>query len=179
MVTDNITKVGITKLLIAFVMLIVGVALVSPMSNEIYTVTQNIPVTNELHSIASLRTNLGNISEAYIDLSNTVYHVSITNLSNGSLHSAIPTTCYNTTGGGYTQSQYGMANTTACISEWYNAEAATGNQTYVSYNYYVLGEGWHRTVVGIVLGFFVLAIFAGAIGFALSSMKDLGITDKI
>lgn len=59
-------------------------------------------------------------------------------------------------------------------NNYYNAT----NTTYIDYAYTKIEQGWARTGLNLVAGFFALAIFVLAAGFAISAMKDYGIIAK-
>ena len=168
------------KLILGFVMLIIGVILVGVIAQQTNLRTDKLSVGNESHALDEDGFPLINGTTAY----------TITNAPTGWKSTDCPLTNFIVT------NQSGQALT---LTTDYTVTLSTGeyllvnndntnttyglygdleNSTYVSYTYCAddyLNQSWGRSVLDLVSGFFAIALLLGAIALFYSVAKDTGI----
>ena len=175
----NSTKI-IALVLSAFVMIVLGVSLLGPVSSSVLGITQTVKVANESLSLAAARLPGNNINTSYLfTLLNSgdqgagglvLNSVVIVNSS----YNIIASGNYSVTYTSYPDT-ISFLNTTTLV----NMNSATnGNQTFVNYTYYpngYLNQGWDNSVLNLLPGFFAIALMAVGIALMMSAFKSLGI----
>ena len=168
------------KLIMAFVTLIIGIALIGVVATTSNTITDQDVSQNETLDIAPFK-NLVNTSAI-----NTTYTATLTNayastdwqydscsvavtllaLDNGT--AAVATTNYVVGGNG----EINLTNT----DFWWTESAS--NDTLITYTYcqddYV-SLGWASTIIGIIPGFFAIALMLVSMGLFYSVAKETGL----
>lgn len=179
---------SVQKLLMAFLSIIVGVALLGQIATSSYAVTEPVYVIDEQLDISSARIadakDLDNSVDLYVanayttsgDWRTTTSRPSECDISNDfTLQNQSGVTTTVTTD--YTISEVGVVNVNN-VSILY---AAPTNTTYVSYAYcetdYVT-EGWARSSITLVSGLFAIALLAVGVGLFYSLAKDAGLMNN-
>ena len=172
-------KNSTTKLIIGFLVLIVGIALIGSIANSTNSLTDLDSVSNETISIASDRTVAGDCPMGV----NGTNVLTIANAPSGWKQDGCPISSfvlYNQTGVVTTSTTdytfftnngtFFLKNTTL----WGNC-ANTINDTYVSYTYCpddYMNIAWGRTLLDLISGFFALALLGVSVGIFYSVAKD-------
>ncbi len=168
------------KLIMAFVTLIIGVALIGVVATEGSGVTEQDVALNETFSILSFKTaDNWTTANATITLGLTnVYattdwqwndctiDITLMSMPNGT--AAIENTDFNVTVNGVVA---------LYDTEFWRTETAPNN-TIVTYTYCdddYISLGWGRTIINIVPGFFAIALLMVSLGMFYSVAKDAGI----
>lgn len=174
---------NISKIIISFFMIVVGVVLITSVANSSDAVTSKIDIVNETFDISDAR----NLSGTTFALN---YSVDL-NIANSPTSWKI-TDCPVSSFSMINQSGEAMADTTDYdIDEstgtlnFYNTLIAnmtgTSNTTYASYTYCpddYLNIAWGRSVINLVAGFFAMAILLIGLGLFYSVARDTGMMGK-
>ena len=173
MVTDS--KKTVSKLIFAFVTLIIGVVLVGVIAGQTNTNTSKTGVSSELINIASSRTAVSGINQSLANFTVTNYPTTwkitdcpivVSNFSNGTTQYTEDTDyiVYDSSG------IINVLNTTITVDG--------GNSTYIDYTYCgdsYLNSSFGRTSVNLIGGFFALALMLISVGLFYSVAKDMEI----
>ena len=160
----------------AFVALIIGVSLIGVIASEGNEMTNTITITDETVDFTSAVLAGGVI--------NTTYELTIANAPDGWRTTGCPITSFvlGNSSEDYTVVDYTFTASTGVIllnnSDNINASVLTTNETLVDYVYCnkeYLTQGWNRTIIDLVPGFFALALMGIAIGLFYGVMKNEGI----
>ena len=165
------------KLITAFVLLIVGVALIGVVAQQIRIGTETSDISNESFSLATFRADFSdNINtSAIVNLTNAYgdddwqwneCSISVTSMAFANGTALATTTDYNATANGaialYNSSSfYDSANTTNVI------------YSYCADDY--MNLGWGRSVMQIVPGFFAIAMLLIALAMFYGIAKESGL----
>ena len=165
-----------TKLILAFISIIIGVVLIGSVSTESQARTTTAGIVDESISIATARLVANNI--------NTTKEFTITNAPTGWKVNDCPITNFvltnasgTTLSGNYTftaaSGKFTVANNTFMVTG-----GGGNNGTLADYNYCAdsyMNLSWGRTVINLVPGFFALAILFVGLMLFYSVAKDYGI----
>jgi len=174
---------SITKLILGFLVLIVGLALIGSVATETNAVTEKLSVSAEVIDISSDKTVAGACPMGV----NGTNALAITNAPTGWKTSDCPIsgfTMYNQTGvtaTTVTDYVFYPANGTIMLKNttlWSSLCTATSNTTTVAYTYCdddYINIAWGRTVLNLVSGFFALALLMVSVALFYSVGKDTGI----
>jgi hypothetical protein len=177
---------SIAKLIVGFLVLIVGIALITTITTSTIGVTQKTDIGSEALDIGGSR-----LIDP-IQSINATYPFTIVNAPSGwKAYGSCPVTVFsmkNQTAIATTVTTdyvfFGdngtlfLKNTTAFIAEngTLTANATTVAYTYCGDNYMSLA--WGRAVLNLVVGFFALALLGVAVGLFYSVARDTGIISK-
>ena len=181
----------ITKLILAFVVLIVGISLIGSIATNANAVTKMTGVSGETTIDLALDRDL--VSACGMGLNGT-YEYTLTNAPTGwKASGACPITNFvllNETGVAATvttdytffpdNGSVFLKNTTTGFVEANCSATATGvsNTTTAFYDYCgndYLSQAWSRTIINLIAGFFALALLGASVGLFYSIGKDTGI----
>ena len=173
---------NVSKIVIGFFMIIVGLALIGAIANNGDAVVSQKVVINETFDISDARNLTGTTFALNYSVDITIASANIPSgwkttecvLSGFSLVNQSGTALTDTT-------DYDVAESTGIVN-FYNTLNAnmsgTSNTTYVSYTYCPDGYltiAWGRSIINLVAGFFALAILGLGLGLFYSVAKDSGI----
>ena len=177
----------IQKLILGFVVLIVGLALISPIASNVLDVTDKALVYDEALDISSVRIEDGCGAGSI----NASVGLALTNAPTGWKITDCPITSFsmkNQTGVAATvttdyvlfasNGTITLLNTTRFVGD---ECAQTSNATTLTYTYCgddYMNIAWGRTIVNLVAGFFALALLGASVGLFYSVAKDAGIVGK-
>ena len=181
-----------TKLILGFLVLVVGLALISSITSSVIDVTQKTGVNNETVDISAARLNSG---ACPMEINGT-YPLLVVNVpADWRSQGGCPLTVFSmwdvwnvqaTVTTDYTffgdNGTLYLQNTTAFV--WDNCSAAgvvAPNATLVAYDY--CGEnymdlGWGRSVLNLVVGFFAIGLLGVSVGLFYSVARDTGLIGK-
>ncbi len=168
---------NVSKIIVGFFMIILGLVLISTVANSSDLVTGKIDVINEAIDISSARLSSNSINV-------TVSNFTIANIPSGwKLDDCLPSGIV-----------YGNATADFSSGADYNFYASIGilqvlntsttainsevNDTFLDYVYCpdtYLNIAWGRSIISLVAGFFALAILGLGLGLFYSVAKDAGI----
>ena len=168
---------NVSKIVIGFFMIIVGLALIVSVANSSAAVTLKTNIVNEAVDITTARLSTGCINES------TVF--TVTNYPSGWKVNDCPLTSF----------VYGNSSTDYTLTTDYIPTLSAGtftlvntstvvdgtNATLVDYTYCQDGYmnlAWGRSILNLVAGFFALAILGLGLGMFYSVAKDAGIIGK-
>lgn len=164
-------------LITGFVLLIVGVSLLTPTAEIVLGQTDKLGISNEALDISSARINAaGNINETL--------EFTVTNNPTGWKSEDCPLTnfVYGNSTTDYTLTTdylvtlstgvFTLKNTTTTIS---GTNSTLADYTYCADDY--LNSSWQRTVLNLVPGFFAIALLLIAVGLFYSVGKSEGVID--
>ena len=167
---------SVYKLVAAFTLLIIGVVLLSTVAGLTNDVTEKVRVTNESTDVSSAWLNATNVNSSIVfTLDNNPTGWRITDCPVGGV------VFRNSTGDEMTITTDYLITTSAGTFTLKNTTATqnlTSNTTYTDYNYCGTGyltQGWNRSVLDLVPGFFALAILGISLLLFYSIAKDEGI----
>lgn len=170
------------KLILAFVLLIIGSVLITAVATQGNTVTEKTDVTKELISIATARYTTGN-------------NINTTHPYNDFRVVNYPTT-WKTEDCKVDLLAYGNSSTNFTLTTDYTFDGATGyialvnstalvgsisNNTYATYEYCAddyMNLSWGRTSVDVTMGLFAIAILIFSVGIFYSVAKESGIISR-
>ena len=161
---------SIAKLILGFLVLIVGIALIGSVAQGGILVTEKTGVSAEALDIA-LDRNV--IDDCPMGINGT-YEFTITNAPTGWKVASCPISDFVL----YNQTRAAAAVTTDYIFFTNNGAEETSNSTLLSYTYCqdtYLNIAWGRTIVNLVSGFFALALLGVSVGLFYSVAKDTGL----
>jgi len=166
----------INKLLLAFITLIIGLVLLGSVATSVGSVNSLTTVTNETQSIA------GAISEGIV---NTSYGFTVTNAPTDwktidcPLTSVAIVNATNADVADYTfyanNGTWYLSGTTVNTSKFWDNNNSYVTYTYCGDNY--LNLGWGRSVLGVAVGMFALAILFVSLAMFYSLAKDAGLIE--
>lgn len=182
----------IGKLILGFLVLIVGLALIGTVATSSLLVTEKTDVLAESLDIANARINSGACPMSI----NDTYPLYVANLPTGwkasgecpiTLFSmtnqtdvaATVTTDYIIYGGN--GSLYLKNTSTFVLPNCSATETGISNTTALAYTYCgddYLNIAWGRTIINLVVGFFALALLGVSVGIFYSIARDTGILQK-
>ena len=181
---------AVSKLILAFVVLIVGVSLIGTVANQTNTAVDKISISNETFDIGVIGQGMVadgcsggsiNITHPYT-IANVPTGWKITDCPIGSVvvrnqtaNTATVTTDYVffTNNG-----TFFLKNTTRYVAADCSGTGDVTNVTALDYQYCADGYmniGWGRSVLTLVAGFFALALLGASVGLFYSVAKDSGI----
>jgi len=174
---------NVSKIVIGFFMVIVGVVLIAAVANGSDLVTSKIDIVSETVDISDAR----NLSGADFALNYSV-DITIVNPPSDWKTTECPISGFSLTNESGTAmtdaTDYDIDESTGIIN-FYNTLIAnmtgTSNTTYASYTYCqdeYLNIAWGRSIMNLVAGFFALAILGLGLGLFYSVFKDVGIIGK-
>lgn len=180
---------SITKLILAFLVLIVGLALIGSVASNSIAVTQKSGISSEIVDIAPARLagcGPGSINETYNftlaqaptgwKASGGCPITSFTMVNQTSVAATVTTdyTLFGANGSLYlvNSSTFVLLNCSAGGTDWVS-NTTTVNYIYCGNDY--LNIAWGRTVLNLVAGFFALALLGASVGLFYSVAKDTGI----
>jgi hypothetical protein len=165
---------AVNKLVLAFVTLILGVALLSQIAVSANTATSKTIVRNESVTIIKNATDI-----------NTTYVYTLTNAPSGWKLTDCPITNFvltnssdNTAWTVTTDYTINAANGTFLLVNSSTARLTADNLTYANYKYCAddyLNSTWGRTTLNLVSGFFALALLLVSVALFYSVAKETGI----
>jgi len=168
----------VQKLILGFLVLIVGLALIGSVASNGLLVTTKTTVYNEVIDVSSARDIGGDLS-----INETLSNFTVTNVPSGWKVYDCP----------ITQLAYGNDSVTLTLTTDYevfpvqgvihvlnttDTNHSLGNTTYFDYTYCADGYiniAWGRTILNLVAGFFALALLGASVGIFYSIGKDTGI----
>lgn len=165
---------NISKIIAAFVLVIVGSILITVIATQTNTITTPTTVDNEVLSIASARTAGNNI--------NTATTFTLANQGNadagGWVDNSVAIT--NSTGTAMTGNftvNYATQTITFSNNTFMVSGGGYNNGTLVDYQYYSNNylQGFGNTVLSLISGFFAIAVMLVGLGLFYSVAKDSGI----
>lgn len=173
------------KLILAFVMLMIGAILVGVIANQTNarTTANSNPITSEVHGVVASTYATGRNTTAI----NPTVAYTITNAPTGWKSEDCPITHFvlkNSTGSAFTlTTDYLITASTGVYTLVDSATARAtlplaNNQTYASYNYCsddYLNSNWGRSVLNLVAGFFAIALLLAAVALFYDVAKDTGL----
>jgi len=172
-------KDSLPMLLAAFVALIVGISLIGVIAAQGNAVTDLTPVGSESVDFSSTKTIAGN------NTINSSIDITLTNAPTGWKITGCPITGLTlanesgtlltiTTDYTFTAST-GVINfeNTDIVNRTTSTNISTANYNYCGDDY--LNQGWSRTIIDLIPGFFALALMAVGIGLFYGVMKKEGI----
>jgi len=181
---------SVTKLILGFVVLIVGLALIGSVTSNVFVVTEKMEVGSE--AITIIRANEGACPMGI----NITHPYALTNSPTGWKSTDCPISSFilldQVGGTAAVTTDYVLfsdngtlvlKNTTRFVLANCSSDAGVGasNATTLSYEYcrddYV-NIAWGRTVLNLIAGFFALALLGASIGLFYSVAKDAGIIGK-
>lgn len=172
---------NVSKIIVGFLMVIVGVSLIGTVANNSALVTDKAIIVNETVDISSAR--ISGTQSINITASN----FTITNAPTGWKTTDCPITSvtYGNATAQFTSATDYNLYTTSGILQVLNTsttgEDSITNTTYVSYTYCrddYLNIAWGRSIIGLVTGFFALAILGIGIALLYSVFRESGIVGK-
>lgn len=176
------------KLILGFVMLMIGAILIGVIANQTNarTTANSNAVSNEVHKVLSPYAAGGNLTAI-----NPAITYTTTNLQAGWRTADCPLTNFvlsNSSGAVLAEGASNGYVLNAAAGTWYLRDTAgtlvnvmgdgSSNNTYVSYNYCsdeYLNSSWGRSVLSLVSGFFAIALLMVALALFYSVAKDTGI----
>ncbi len=174
---------SVSKIIVAFFMVIVGLVLIATVANSSAAVTSKIDVINETISIADARNETGTLFPL-----NYSVDIIITNVPTTWKITECPVSSFsliNHSGATLAAAtDYDFTASTGVINFYNTAKAnmsGTNNITYGTYAYCpdaYINIAWGRTVMNLVAGFFAMAILGLGLGLFYSVAKDSGILGK-
>lgn len=181
--TDN----NIQKLILGFLVLILGLALIGSIASNTLAVTAKTGVASETLDISGARLE----SDCNFSINET-YPFTITNAPTGWKSTDCPITSFSmvnqTSVAATVTTDYVLfasngtlllKNTTKFVNV--DCAALTGNTTTLTYNYCgddYLNLSWGRSILNLVSGFFALALLGIGIGIFYSVARDTGLIGK-
>ena len=173
---------SINYILIAFVVVILGAALITPIAVNINSTTDTINVVNETYNLSTL--TCVTMSEGWVNQGTLVCNLSLTNAPSGWKVGDCPLTdivVHNNTGGQeFTIVTDYNIDPAVGIVQMINSSTTRNwaNGTEVDYTYCAddyLNSGWGRSVLLTVPGFFALAILGAGIWLFIRVFKETDI----
>lgn len=170
---------SVSKIVVGFFMIILGLALIAAVANGSALVTSKTNVVDEAIDISTARNASGGINI-------TASNFTITNVPTGWKVDECPisSVTYGNATEDYTDTtDYNFYASSGILQVLESAEANDNNDntTLIDYTYcpdaYV-NLAWGRTVLNLVAGFFALAILGLGLGLFYSVAKDAGIIGK-
>ena len=170
------------KLILAFVMLLIGTILIGVIANQTNSKTTTTTIASETHNV--LPTILTGRNVTAIN-SSIVY--TLTNAPTGWKVSDCPITSFvltNSSGQAFTDTTDYVLTASAGTYTLVNSATAVAtlpladNNTYASYHYCgdeYLNSSWGRSVLNLVAGFFAIALLLVAVALFYSVGRDTGI----
>lgn len=167
---------SITMLISAFLALIVGISLVGVVATQGNEVTETITISGE---------TIDYTSAIYNGTVNITDEFTIANVPDGWRITGCPITSfdlYNDSGSLVLTTDYTFTASTGVIT-FENTNNINGNATNATTATYVycdseyLTQGWNRTIIKLVPGFFALALMGVGIGLFYGVMKNEGVLD--
>lgn len=174
------------KLILAFVLLILGIVFISQIASLGQDVTTTKTVTNEVHTIGSTYATGGNTTTTNpttvytTTKSQTGWRTLDCPLTNFVLTNSSGSVLAEGASNGYVLTESTgtwVLRDTAGTLNW-RSNGAGDNQTLVSYSYCgddYINSGWGRTGINLVPGFFALALLLISVGLFYSVAKEEGI----
>ena len=168
---------SISMLVGAFVALIVGISLIGVIALEGNDMTNKITISEETIDYTTARGINGTINESI--------EYTIANIPSGWRVTGCPTTSfdlYNDSGSLTLTTDYLFTASTGVITfkNTDNVNGTATNTTLATYQYCdseYLTQGWNRTIINLVPGFFALALMGIGIGLFYGVMKREGVLD--
>ena len=166
------------KIVLAFFMVILGLVLIAVVANSSDLVTGKVDVTDEAIDISSAR------FEGSTSINITASNFTITNSPSGWKITECPiasVTWGNATDDFTDATDYNFYTASGILqilNTTTTGEDSVINDTFIDYVYcpdYYLTEGWSRSVLNLVAGFFALALLGIGLGLFYSIAKDAGI----
>lgn len=173
---------NVQKLILGFLVLIVGIVLIGTIASNTLLVTDKVGVASETLDISVARAGSGSCPMSVDE----THALALANSPTGWKTSDCPISGFSMT------NQTGVAATVTTdyvlfanngtlllmnTTKWGNCEV-TVNTTTLTYNYCpdeYLNSAWGRTVLNLVAGFFALALLGAGVGIFYSIAKDVGI----
>lgn len=167
----------VQKLILGFLVLIVGLALIGTVASNSLVVTEKTTVYDEVIDVSSARVG------ADLSINETLSNFTVTNVPSGWKVDDCP----------IVQLAYGNDSVTLALATDYevflsegilhvlnttDTNGSLGNTTYFDYTYCAdgyLNIAWGRTILNLVAGFFALALLGASVGIFYSIGKDTGI----
>ncbi len=172
-------KSNVTKIIIGFFMLIVGIVLISAVANGSDLVTGKVEVENEAIDLSAARTQDGasiNITTSNYTIANVPISWKVTDCPPDAV------TYGNTTEDWISGTDYEFYASTGTLqilnTSTTAVDAIGGNSTLLGYQYCpdaYINIAWGRSVINLVAGFFALAIMGVGLGLFYSVAKDAGL----
>lgn len=169
---------SVTMMVSAFLALIIGISLAGVVATEGNSVTETVTISGEeVDYTAAVQVN-GTI--------NTSVEFTIDNTPDGWRVTGCPIASfdlYNDSGSLTNAVDYTFTSSTGVISfsNTVNVNASETNVTTATYIYCnedYLTQGWNRTIIDLVPGFFALALMGVGVGLFYSVMRKEGILDR-
>ncbi len=170
---------SVSKIIIGFFMIIIGIVLIASVSNASELVTSQRDIVNETIDLSTARDNEGN----GINITSSNY--TLANVPIGWKTTECPVTAIlygNETADWVVTTDYNIYPASGILqilnSTITGTESIGTNSTFVDYTYCADGyltEGWSRSIMNLVAGFFALAILGLGLGLFYSVAKDAGI----
>ena len=171
-----------TKMIVAFVTLILGIALISAIATQSLASTTPTSVSNEQINVSSAIVNASyvntsvdfDLAHAYVgtnaykatDFGSACYIIpTVTNSTNASNVYVDPTDILR-----YTDGTFSLKNTSRVLS---GGTILNATYTYCGNDY--ISQSWGRDVLNLVGGFFAIALMLVGVGLFYSISKDYGL----
>jgi len=171
----------VSKLVLAFVTLILGVVLIGTIATQGLLVTDYTTATSEVHNVLPTIATGRNDSDV-----NATITYTLTNNPAGWKSTDCPITSFvlaNSSADEFTLTTDYLLDSDAGTFTLVNSATViaglpiANNNTYATYNYCgddYLNLGWGRTIVNLIGGFFALAILGASLGLFYSVAKETG-----
>jgi len=165
---------ALNKVLIAFVALILGVALLGVVADITYSTTGKSKTSNESITINKTGVNVDTGTVYTLSNNPTGWKIDDCPVSAVALTNSTDNTAWTVT----TDYTINAANGTLLLKNTATAQLSADNITYVTYDYCAddyINVSWGRTVINLVGGFFALALLFVSIAMFYSIGRDAGI----
>jgi len=165
---------AVNKLILAFITLILGVALLSSVAVLTNTATDKTSIRNESITIIKNATNVNGTYVYQLAQSPTGWKLSDCPITNLVLTNSSDNTAWTLT----TDYTVTLANGTLLLVNTTTTQLTADNLTYANYEYCgddYINLGWSRTLIDMISGFFALALLGVSLALFYSVAKETGL----